>query len=150
MKLKLVFPVFIAFILCFGADASAQKQDKQTESVLQLLKKYDDAWNKKNAPAVGEILAPDYVYFTSTGGLSNRRDTLDFLVSPKYVLTFVERSEVKAFRSGDTVVVSSRWRGKGTYSEGEINDDQRCGQVFVRTGKKWQIISEHCTQIVSK
>jgi ketosteroid isomerase-like protein len=150
MKPKLIFPLITAFVLCFGTNVFAQKPDKQTVSVLQVLKKYDDAWNKKDAATVGTILAADYVYFTSVGGLSNRQETLDFLVSPKYVLTFVERSEIKAFRSGGTVVVSSRWRGKGTYSEGEINDDQRCGQVFVKEGKKWKLLSEHCVQIVSR
>jgi DNA-binding winged helix-turn-helix (wHTH) protein len=60
------------------------------------------------------------------------------------------QSEIKAIRSGETVIVSSRWKGKGSYAEGEINDDQRCGQVFVRTGKSWKLLSEHCVQIVSK
>ena len=150
MKLKPIFSLFAACILCFVTVSFAQKTDKQTENVLQVLKKYDAAWNKKDAATVGEILAADYVYFTSTGGLSNRRETLDFLASPKYILTFVERSEIKAIRSGDTVIVSSRWKGKGSWAEGEINDDQRCGQVFVRTGKNWKLLSEHCVQIVSK
>jgi ketosteroid isomerase-like protein len=150
MNFKLFFPLIVAFILCFGANAVAQKTDKQTAGVLQLLKKYDDAWNKKDAATVGAMLAADYVYFSSTGGLSNRKETLDFLISPKYLLTFIERSEIKAIRSGETVVVSSRWKGKGTYAEGEINDDQRCGQVFVKDGKNWKLLSEHCTQIVSK
>ena len=148
MKLKLFFLVLGAFILCSGT--FAQKPDKHTESVLQSLKKYDDAWNKKDAKTVGEVLAEEYVYFSSTGALSNRKETLDFLVSPKYVLTFVERSEIKAFRRGETVVVSSRWKGKGSWAEGEINDDQRCGQVFVKDGKNWKMLSEHCVQIVSK
>jgi ketosteroid isomerase-like protein len=150
MKTKLIFALLVAVILCSSAKTFAQKQDKQTESVLQTLKRYDDAWNKKDAKTVGEILAGEYVYFTSTGGLSNRQETLDFLVSPKYVLTFVERSEIKAFRRGETVVVSSRWKGKGSWAEGEINDDQRCGQVFVRTGKNWKMLSEHCVQIVTR
>ena len=150
MKINLFFPLLAAFVLYFGASAFAQKPDKQTENVLRLLKKYDAAWNKKDAATVGGVLATDYVYFTSTGGLSNRQETLDFLVSPKYILTFVERNEIKAVRSGETIVVSSRWKGKGSYAEGEINDDQRCGQVFVRTGKSWKLLSEHCVQIVSK
>lgn len=95
-------------------------------------------------------MAADYIYFTSTGGLSTRRQTLDFLQSPAYVFIFVERSEIEARRTGDTVVVSSRWKGKGTYDKGEINDDQRCGQVFVKDGKQWKLVSENCAQIVSK
>jgi ketosteroid isomerase-like protein len=149
MKTKLIFALLAAILFSSNTQIFAQKQDKQTESVLQTLKRYDDAWNKKDVKTVGEILAADYVYFTSTGGLSNRKETLDFLVSPKYILTFVERSEIKAFRSGETVIVSSRWKGKGAWAEGEINDDQRCGQVFVKDGKMWKMLSEHCVQIVS-
>jgi ketosteroid isomerase-like protein len=146
-----VYPfLMIGFILVFGVNVQAQKTDRQIESVLQTLKKYDDAWNKKDAKTVGEILATEYVYFTSLGGLSNRQETLDFLGSPKYILTFVERSEIKTFRNGKTVVVSSRWKGKGSYNDEEINDDQRCGQVFVREDKRWKLLSEHCVQIVSK
>lgn len=150
MKIKLSYFLIITTVLCFSANVFAQKADKQTESVLQTLKKYDDAWNKKDAKTVGEIIAPEYVYFSSLGGLSNRQESLDFLVSPKYILTFVERSEIKTFRNGDTFVVSSRWKGKGNYNDEEINDDQRCGQVFVKIGKNWKMLSEHCIQIVTK
>lgn len=148
MKLRLFYLLIITLI--FGINIFAQNSDKQVVSALQTLKKYDDAWNKKDAKAVGELLDAQYVYFTSVGGLSTRQETLDFLVSPKYVLTFVERSEVKAVRSGETVLVSSRWKGKGTYNDQEINDDQRCGQVFVKSGKSWKLFSEHCAQIVQK
>lgn len=149
MKANSIF--FIALsVLIFGTNAFAQKSDKQIENVLQTLKKYDEAWNKKDAKTVGEILDAQYIYFSSVGGLSTRQESLDFLVSPKYILTFVERSEIKTFQSGETVVVSSRWKGKGSYSGGEINDDQRCGQVFVKSGKNWKLFSEHCVQIVNK
>lgn len=150
MKTKVVFTLLAAIILCFSSDIFAQKTDKQIDAALEALKKYDDAWNRKDSKTVGELLADEYIYFSSTGGLSNRKETLDFLASPKYVLTFVERSEIRTFRSGETIVVSSRWRGKGAWAEGEINDDQRCGQVFVKDGKNWKLLSEHCVQIVSK
>lgn len=147
MKFKIL--VFLLFALLFGASESVMAQ-KQTNEALQTLKLYDEAWNKKDAATVGKILADEYVYFSSLGGLSNKQETLDFLKSPKYNLTFVERSEILARRTGDTVIVSSRWKGKGTYNDEEINDDQRCGQVFVKEGKLWKLVSEHCVQIVPK
>ncbi len=150
MNYKLTFLLFIACLLCFSANAAAQKQDKQIDEAVQLLKKYDEAWNKKNSAAVGKILASDYVYFTSTGGVWSRQQMLDLLNSPKYNLTFAERSEIKTFLTGSTVIISSRWKGKVTYDEEEINDDQRCGLIFSKDGKQWKLLSEHCTQIVSK
>ncbi len=85
--------------------------------MISVLKKYDDAWNSKDQAAVDKILAPEYIYFSSTGGTTLRKRTLEFLVSPGYKLTFVERSEIMSYRTGDTVVISSRWKGKGTYDK---------------------------------
>jgi hypothetical protein len=96
------------------------------------------------------LLAREYVYFSSTGNLTSRQQTLELLKSPGYKLTFAERSEIKTFRSGATVIVSSRWKGKGTYNDEEINDDQRCSLVLARQRNSWRVLSEHCTQIVRK
>ena len=46
MKFKPFFAFVAAFVLCFGTNIFAQKADKQLNDVLQLVKKYDDAWNK--------------------------------------------------------------------------------------------------------
>lgn len=73
---------------------------------------------------------------------------LDMAFSPKYTLLSAERSEIEVHRMSGTVVVSSRWRGHGTYDGQEINDDQRCSIVLGRDQQRWRILSEHCTQIV--
>jgi ketosteroid isomerase-like protein len=115
------------------------------------LSEYDRMWNAKDVKGVEQILADDYVYFSSTGGLTNRKATLEFLASPDYKLTSVERSEIKILSQSETIaIVSSRWKGRGRYGKEEINDDQRCGLVFVKQKNAWKLLSEHCAQIVSK
>lgn len=115
------------------------------------LSEYDRGWNSKDVAGVSRILADEYVYFSSTGGLTDRKATLEFLASPEYKLTLVERTEVKLLTTSDAVaIVSSRWKGRGTFGKEEINDDQRCGLVFVRVGRSWKLLSEHCAQIVEK
>lgn len=123
----------------------------QFSSVDRALRDYDAAWNKKDVTKVSHLLAADYVYFSSTGSLTDRKATLQFLASPDYKLTFVNRSEIKVLSSTNSIaVISSRWQGRGTFGKEEINDDQRCGLVFVRQGRVWKLLSEHCTQIVTK
>jgi len=145
-KISLVV-LSVILLCCFAGSGLAQKNGG---AVMDVLAKYDAAWNKKDSATVGNILAPGYIYFSSTGGITTRERTLESLNSPKYILTSAERSEVKTYRTGDTVIVSSRWIGKGTYDKEVINDDQRCGLVFTKIGKQWKLISEHCAQIVSK
>lgn len=142
-----VLLICFASIVFFEIDIASQEPDKKIAEVLRTVSSYDTAWNKKDVASVEKYLAPEYTYFSSTGGLSDRSETLKFLAMPDYVLTFVERSEIKAFRNGATVIVSSRWKGKGKYSGGEIDDDQRCGQVFIRSRGDWKILAEHCVQI---
>jgi ketosteroid isomerase-like protein len=141
--------LFLSFVI--GGNCHAQIGDSVVASVIRSLADYDTAWNKKDVAAVSRILADDYFYFSSTGGLTDRKATLTFLGSPDYGLTFANRSDIKILSKTDNVsVVSSRWQGRGTYGKDEINDDQRCGLVFVMQNKKWKLLSEHCVQIVSK
>ena len=145
---KLGIAIFLSLSSLLAAHA---QQDLLDAPIKKALTEYDNAWNKKDVAAVSRILNDDYVYFSSTGGLTDRKATLSFLASPDYKLTFVERSEIKILsRSNVVAVVSSRWKGRGTYGKEEINDDQRCGLVFVKEGKGWKLLSEHCAQIVSK
>src|SRR5262245_22608401 len=108
------------------------------ENALHLVEEYDRAWNNKDATAVGRLLAADYVYFSSTGQVQPRQHMLDMLVSPKYTLDSAERSEVKVYRMSGTAVVSSRWKGHGSYDGKEFRDDQRCSVVLVREGQSWR------------
>jgi ketosteroid isomerase-like protein len=144
--LLITFALLISSISVFAQDSDFARSD-----VGKALGSYDEAWNKKDVDAVSRMLTDDYVYFSSTGGHVDRKATLSFLGSPDYKLTFVERSEIKLISKTDTVaVVSSRWKGKGTYGKETINDDQRCGLVFVKMKREWKLISEHCTQIATK
>ena len=147
---RLLIPLMLITILAQAGIVHAQERSG-SEIVKNVLMRYDDAWNKKDAEGVSRILSDDYVYFSSTGSLTSRKATLDFLASPDYKLTFVERSEIALLsQTGTVAVVSSRWKGRGTFGKEVINDDQRCGLVFVKSGKVWKLISEHCAQIVAK
>ena len=143
---------FFAVLIWFALPAFGQAADTVEQwEVREALNAYDQAWNRKDVKAVGEILDDDYVYFSSVGTLTTRKSSLEFLAKPDYKLTFVKRSEHKLHSyDGRVAVVSSRWQGKGSWSGGEINDDQRCGQVFVKRGKTWKLVSENCVQIVTK
>jgi ketosteroid isomerase-like protein len=142
--------VAVLFVLSLGAISHGQDNGIDS-SIRKTLAEYDTAWNRKDVAAVSQILTDDYVYFSSTGGLTDRKGTLNFLSSPDYKLSFVERSEIKILSKSKIVaVVSSRWKGRGTYGKEEINDDQRCGLIFAKQQKRWKLLSEHCTQIVSK
>jgi hypothetical protein len=119
-----------------------------TASVAALVAEYDSGWNRRDTATVSRLLAPGYQYFTSRGDVSSRAETMTFLSAPDYILKHAKRSEVTVVLSGPVAVVSSRWQGQGSYRREAFRDDQRCGQTWLRTGRMWQLLSEHCAQIV--
>ena len=153
MDKPMTFPravVLSILAVCAISTSNARQSTNPSEeqNVQQFVERYDIAWNHKDRAAVERILAPDYVYFSSKGHVRSRQSLLDELLSPKYVLAVAERTEMKAYRTAGTAVVSSRWKGHGTYDGQAFNDDQRCSIVLARVGQEWQVLSEHCTQIV--
>ena len=68
-------------------------------------------------------------------------------IEPYFRLEYAERSEIEVATVGQTAVVSSRWRGRGTWQMTQFVDDQRCTLALTRTSDGWRILSEHCTQI---
>jgi hypothetical protein len=127
--------------------AEAQADARTAAEVKALVAGYDSSWNGRDTVRVGRLLAPGYQYFTSRGGLSSRAETMSLLSSPDFVLDQAKRSELALTLSGPVAVVSSRWQGQGTFRGERFTDDQRCGQVWLRTGRTWQLLSEHCVQI---
>jgi hypothetical protein len=119
--------------------------------VAQLIAEYDSAWNQRDASTVSRLLAPEYKYTTSQGGVRSRAETLALLSAPDYRLEHANRSEIAVSLSGSLTgseaVVSSRWLAHGTYRGHAFKDDQRCNQTWQQTGQTWQLLSEQCVQM---
>jgi Domain of unknown function (DUF4440) len=144
-----------------SANEAARIQPTYTPMVEASVARYDSAWNRRDTSTVGRILAPQYQYFTSLGGVSSRAESMAMLSDPGYRLERASRSEIKVAMSGPVAVVSSRWQGQGTYRGQPFKDDQRCGQTWLlsdphretpgagelRDTREWQLLSEHCVQI---
>ena len=117
------------------------------KEALKLVARYDEAWMKKDLVAIGKVLAPEYVYFSSKGDVSDLAATRAMLSSPGYRLERGRRDDVKAYRHDSTVVVSTHWTGAGVFEGKPFTDDQRCTVVVAFAGGTGRILSEHCTNL---
>jgi hypothetical protein len=116
---------------------------------LRIVARYDEAWVRKDVPAVEKILAPEYVYFSSRGEVSGLAQTRAMLSSPGYRVDRARRDELRAYRHGSTVVVSSHWTAAGVFENKPFTDDQRCSVVVTFAGGVGRVLSEHCTAVAS-
>ena len=117
------------------------------KEALKLVSRYDDAWMRKDLRTIDHLLAPEYVYFSSKGEVSDFAATRAMLSSEGYRLERGRREDLKAYRHGETVVVSSHWTGAGVFDGKPFTDDQRCSVVVAFSGGSGRILSEQCTEM---
>ncbi len=140
--------VFSGALCCALAWPAMAADSAVDPGIAAAIKTYDETWDRKDLPGLEGVLAPEYVYFSSKGGVLTRRQWLDRLSNSTYRLDSTERSEIDAHVSGAAAVVGTRWRGHGTSKGKPFRDDQRCSMALTKASGEWKVLSEHCTQIV--
>jgi ketosteroid isomerase-like protein len=109
---------------------------------------WNDAWLRKDAFALDEMMTDDFVYIAANGALTDRQALLDLISSPAYRLYEGTRTEVAVSIIGpQAAAIVHRWIGSGTFQGRPFRDDQRCTMVCVLRGDSWQILLEHCSAI---
>lgn len=145
--LKRSLPVFI---LLSTVMASCTKLEVLTEKeVVAAINQFDRGWEQKQMAAVDSALGSKYIYFTQSGGLFSRDSVVATAAESGYTLQTVSRGDIDIHITGNTAVVSTRWRGKGTYRGTPFDEDQRCSIYIAKVNGKVRILSEHCTPIKS-
>ena len=139
--------VLAALACARSAEAPPPAGGMLEKEAQKLVLRYDEAWMRKDLAAIGKLLAPEYVYFSSKGGVSDLVATRAMLSSAGYRLERGRRDDMKSYRQGSTVVVSTHWTGAGIFEGKPFTDDQRCSVVVSFTGGTGRILSEHCTRL---
>ena len=115
--------------------------------VLKVINRFDNGWEHKNLHTVDSTLSPSYIYFTQSGSTFSRDSVVATAGEDSYQLSDMSRTEFTVTINGNTAIVSSRWKGKGSYRGTPFNEDQRCSLVIIKRDDKVEILSEHCTPI---
>ncbi|MDQ6756906.1 MAG: nuclear transport factor 2 family protein [Bacteroidota bacterium] len=139
--------VVVYFLLVVTINSCIQQETLSKEEVIDAIKKFDDGWQNKNLNTVDSVLSPSYIYFTQSGGTFSRDSVVATAGATSYTLHDMSRSEFTVTLEGNTAIVSTRWKGKGTYRGFPFDEDQRCSITLVKKNNKVEILSEHCTPI---
>ena len=153
MKKTLLAFVIIGF--CFGCNKrSGQPANENVlteKEVRDFVNRYDDLWAKRDTTGMKDVMAENYIYFTSAGSTTDRKKIISwFSPADKYIINTATRSEIGVTINGNTAVVSSRWIGSGSFEGEQFKDDQRCSLTIQKENGKLKLIAEHCTQIVDQ
>lgn len=137
--------ILTAFLL--SAIGCNQQDELTTAEVEAVIHRFDEGWRTKNAVLVDSVLSSKYIYFTQSGRTFDRAGVVQTAGSSVYQLQTMEREQYTIQLEGNTAVVNTVWRGKGSYHGEEFDDRQRCSITIVKHNGKVKILSEHCTPI---
>lgn len=142
---RMVIPTVALGVSLACGPSPGTPADRGSEADLRAsIAAYDSAWQARDSARVDSLLASDYLYVSSTGQLSPRTQTLEFLLDPTYRLRHLERSELDITAADAVARVTGRWQGRGEYQGRPVLDDQTCGQIWVWREGRWQLFTEHC------
>jgi len=117
------------------------------EEVIAAIQRFDTGWRTKNAKAVDSVLSPSYLYYTQSGGTFDRANVVKTAGSADYKLDTMQREQFDIKIEGNTAVVNTIWKAKGSYFDDPFDDTQRCSITVIKNKGKVEILSEHCTPI---
>ena len=113
-----------------------------------LISAWHAAWFAKDAAAIAQMMAEDYVYVAPNGAILDRAAILQIVGDPTYGLTGGTHAETTVVMLGDgAALVRHRWKGTGTFRGQVFVDDHRCATVCDRSSGRWRIRYEQCSAI---
>ena len=113
-----------------------------------LIAAWHAAWFAKDAAAISQMMAEDYVYVAPNGAILDRAAILQIVGDPTYGLTGGTHAETTVDMLGDdAALVRHRWQGTGTFRGQVFVDDHRCATVCDRSSGRWCIRYEQCSAI---
>ncbi|HEV8124585.1 MAG TPA: nuclear transport factor 2 family protein [Gemmatimonadales bacterium] len=114
----------------------------------RLVAAWQDAWFTKDAPAIAQMMAEDYVYVAPNGAIMDRAAILGIVGDPSYGLTDGAHTEMIVIMLGEgAALVRHRWRGTATFRGQTFVEDHRCVTICDRSSGRWRIRYEQCSAI---
>jgi ketosteroid isomerase-like protein len=127
----------------FDNSNSGQEIINLDQDRIKALENGDTAW-------LSRFYADDFIMITSTGEIRNKQDQLKDIGCGKVVHEKIEEKYIKMRFYGNVAIVQSESKGK-LIQNGVVSDDlRRFTRVFVKTNKRWQLVSTHISRVATQ
>ena len=147
MKIRYLLLLMLSAKLCSCSNDKPVDKPLTEEEVFAVINTFDSAWLNKDKAEVDSVLSDQYLYFTQSGNTFNRQKLVETAGSDIYSLQSMQRESITIQLDGNTAVINTIWKGKGSYHGEEFNDRQRCSVTIVKHNGRVKILAEHCTPI---
>lgn len=151
--------LFIGFALLVGFSLSvlaapgaapAGQPVSEDATILELDKQWYELRNRRDAAALDQLLAADFIMITSYGRVVTRDQLLERHRSPGYFLKLrsFKSDDVKVRIIGDVAVVTGQASVDVEASDLRVGSAVRFTRAYVRTDGRWRLSVHQATRII--
>jgi ketosteroid isomerase-like protein len=142
MRTRLTFSLAV-FVVLVGSFALAQKNAVTTQAILDLEKKWTDAYKQADLNTMNSLLNEDVIVTVEDGKVYSKSGYLTHSVDKTVKVLLAEINDVRVRVDEDTAVVTGNYHEKGTKNGKAYEYNDRFTDVWKDHGGKWQLIASH-------
>jgi ketosteroid isomerase-like protein len=148
----IVMPRIIAIVtLMLSLSLYANGQRKKLSADETMILALESAWNQAelhhDAKAAGEMMADTFVSVDHHGALTTKHQYLAGIKDKSFNPEQIANEDPKVFMYGNTAIVTSEYRTKGTDSGKPFTHHGRFTDTWVNLNGKWQCVASQETWI---
>ena len=143
MRTRLLLILFAVTFVFFGSLAIAQKTSATTATILDLVKKWTDAYKQADLNTMNSLLNEDVIVTVEDGKTYSKSGYLTHSVDKNVKVLLAEIGDVRVRVDEDTAVVTGTYHEKGLNKGKPYEYNDRFTDVWKDHGGKWQLIASH-------
>ena len=143
MRTRLLLVLLAATLVLWGSFAFAQKNSATTSTILDLEKKWTDAYKQADLNTMNSLLNEDVIVTVEDGKVYSKSGYLTHSVDKTVKVLLAEINDVRVRVDEDTAVVTGAYHEKGIKNGKAYEYNDRFTDVWKDHGGKWQLIASH-------
>lgn len=141
--MKLTLMVLACAMFVCAADRSAADE----QAVRSALQQFNTAAHKGDEATLNGLLSPDLIYVHSSGKVENKAECVAALVKSKPDFEVAPGLHINVY--GNTALVHGKMIANTTQNGAPAKLQLDFMQVWVKSGKNWQMVARHTARITS-
>jgi ketosteroid isomerase-like protein len=145
MRLRTASRLVLGLLLCLTIRSAAQEAGDAETEVRKLEEKWTAAYKQRDIDLLSSLLTEDFVITVEDGNTYSKAGYITHSADSTVQVQVAELSDLRlrVRAGGHIVVVTGAYHEKGLSKHKPYEYHDRLTDVWVRSGKSWQVLASH-------
>jgi ketosteroid isomerase-like protein len=145
MRLRTASRLVLGLLLCLTIRSAAQEGGDAEAEVRKLEQKWTEAYKQRDIDLLSSLLTEDFVITVEDGNTYSKAGYITHSADSTVQVEVAELSDlrVRVRGGGHIVIVTGAYHEKGFSKHKPYEYHDRLTDVWVRSGKGWQVLASH-------